>query len=102
MTALRGEQKLLRKLLGPERDEWSVTLRGCIQNFPDWVDNERNNNKHSPRSNTKGYGDKTHYTDTQISDTTSPTGRELYQLQFSLQAASPETYGHTHVHVGKR
>jgi hypothetical protein len=30
-------------------------------NFPDWVDNEiNNNNKHSLRSNTKGYGGKTH------------------------------------------
>jgi hypothetical protein len=34
-------------------------IRGCIQKFPDWVDNEinnndNNNNKHSLRSNTKG------------------------------------------------
>jgi hypothetical protein len=37
-------------------------LRGCIQKYPDWVDNERNNNKnrHPFRSNTKGYGGKTH------------------------------------------
>jgi hypothetical protein len=36
-------------------------LRGCIQKFPDWVDNEiNNNNKHSFRSNKKGYGGKTH------------------------------------------
>jgi len=37
-------------------------LRGFIQTFPDWVDNEMNsnNNKHSLRSNTKGYGGKTH------------------------------------------
>jgi hypothetical protein len=36
-------------------------MRGCIQNFPDWVDNETNanNNKHSLRSNAKGYGGKT-------------------------------------------
>jgi hypothetical protein len=33
---------------------------GYIQKFPDWVDNEINNNndKHSLRSNTKGYGCK--------------------------------------------
>jgi hypothetical protein len=33
-------------------------VRGCIQKFPDWVDNEinSNNNEHSLRSNTKGYG----------------------------------------------
>jgi hypothetical protein len=29
------------------------------------------------------------------SDTTAPNGRELYHLQFSLQAASPETFGYT-------
>jgi hypothetical protein len=38
---------------------------GCIQKFPDRVDNEiyAYNNKHSFRSNTKGYGGKTHWTD---------------------------------------
>jgi hypothetical protein len=56
--------------------------------------NEINNDnfKHSFRRNTKGYGGKTHYTDSQNSDTTTPGGRELYHLQFSLQAASPETF----------
>jgi hypothetical protein len=70
-------------------------VRGCIQKFPDWVDNEinNNNNKHSLRSNTKGYGGKTHYTDSQNSDTSAPSGKELYHSQFSLQAASPETSG---------
>jgi hypothetical protein len=53
------------------------------------------NNKHLFRSNTKGYGGKTHYTDSQNSDTTAPSSRELYHLQFSLQAASPETFGYT-------
>jgi hypothetical protein len=40
-------------------------VRGCIQKFPDWVDNEiyAYNNKHSLRSNIKGYGGKTHQTD---------------------------------------
>jgi hypothetical protein len=33
------------------------------------------------RSNTKGYGGKAHYTDSQNSDTTAPSGRELYHLQ---------------------
>jgi hypothetical protein len=64
-------------------------LRGCIQKFPDWV-----NNKHSLKGSTKGYGGKTHYTDSQNSDITAPSGRELYHLQFSLQAASPETFGY--------
>jgi hypothetical protein len=37
-----------------------VFIRGRIQKFPDWVDNEiNNNNKYSLRSNTKGYGGKT-------------------------------------------
>jgi hypothetical protein len=37
----------------------------------------------------------THYTDSQNSDTTASSGRELYHFQFSLQAASPETFGDT-------
>jgi hypothetical protein len=32
---------------------------------------------------------------TQNNDTTAPSGRELYYLQLSLQAASPETFGYT-------
>jgi hypothetical protein len=47
------------------------------------------------RSNTKGYGGKTHYTDSQNSDTTASNGRELYHLQLSVQAAIPETFGYT-------
>jgi hypothetical protein len=42
---------------------WKLqVIWGCIQKFPDWVDNEiyAYNNKHSLRSNTKGYGGKTH------------------------------------------
>jgi hypothetical protein len=30
-------------------------------------------------------------------DTTASSGREVYYLQFSLQAASPETFGYTFV-----
>jgi hypothetical protein len=38
-----------------------LLIRGYIQKFPDRVDNEiNNNNKHSLRINTKGYGGKTH------------------------------------------
>jgi hypothetical protein len=33
--------------------------------------------------------------DSQNSDSTAPSGRELYHLQFSPQAASPETFGYT-------
>jgi len=35
-----------------------------------------NNNKNSVRSNTKGYGGKTHYTDSQNSNTIAPSGIE--------------------------
>jgi hypothetical protein len=40
----------------------NIDVRRCIQKFTDWVDNETNNNnsKRSLRSNTKGYGGKTH------------------------------------------
>jgi hypothetical protein len=40
----------------------SYFVRGCIQKFPDWVDKEiyTYNNKHPLRTNTKGYGGKTH------------------------------------------
>jgi hypothetical protein len=34
----------------------------------------------------------------QNSDTTAPSSRELYHLQFSLQAARPEAFGNTLVH----
>jgi hypothetical protein len=76
--------------------EW-ISLRDCIQKFPDRIDNEIDayNNKHPFRSNTKGYGGKTHYTNSQNSDTTAPSGRELYHLQLSLHAASPKTFGCT-------
>jgi hypothetical protein len=37
----------------------SRKMRGCIQKFPHWVDNEIYN-KHLLWSNTKGYGGKTH------------------------------------------
>jgi hypothetical protein len=35
---------------------------------------------------------------TQNNDITAPSGRELYHLQFSLQAASPDTFGYTLVY----
>jgi hypothetical protein len=37
-----------------------MTIYEGVTKFPDWVDNEINNNKYSLRSNTKGYGGKTH------------------------------------------
>jgi hypothetical protein len=76
-------------------------IRGCIQKFPDCVDKDiyAYNNKYSLRINIKGYGGKIHYTDSRNGDITAPSGRELYHLQFSLQAASPETFGYTLGHV---
>jgi len=38
------------------------------------------------KSNTKGYSH---------SDTTALSGKEVYHLQFSLKAASPETFGYS-------
>jgi hypothetical protein len=49
---------------------------------------------YSLRSTTKGYGGKTHRTDSQNSDITAPIGRRLNHLQFPLQGASPETFGY--------
>jgi len=79
-------------------------IRGSIQKFPDWVDNEiyAYNNENSLRSNTKGYGGKTLYTDSQNCDTTASSGREFYHLQFSLQEASPETFGYSVVFTPHR
>jgi hypothetical protein len=86
LTALLLSHRSLRVLV--------KYIRGCIQKFPDWVDNEiyAYNNKHSLRSNTKGYGGKTHSTDSPNSDTSARSGRGLYHLEFSLQVASPETF----------
>jgi hypothetical protein len=56
-----GEPKWLNTK-GAEREYLRKFTRGYIQKFPDWVDKEinSNENKHSLRSNTKGYGGKTH------------------------------------------
>jgi len=72
-----------------------MTIRGCIQKYPESLDNDTYdyNNKHSLRNNTKDYCGKTHYTNSQNSDATASSSRELYHLQFSLQAASLETFG---------
>jgi hypothetical protein len=44
------------------------------------INNNNNSNKYSLRSNTKGYGGKPHNIDSQNSDTTASSGRELYNL----------------------
>jgi hypothetical protein len=41
----------------------------------------------------------TRLTHKQNSDTTAPSGLELCHLQFSLQEASPETFGYTIIHA---
>jgi hypothetical protein len=50
----------------PKEEYGKMDSTRAYPNFPDWVDNEinnnnnNNNNKHPLRSNTKGYGGKTH------------------------------------------
>jgi hypothetical protein len=45
----------------PWRRIGGVEVYEGVSKFPDWLDNEiNNNNKHSLRSNTMGYGSKTH------------------------------------------
>jgi hypothetical protein len=97
-TSLRSVALRRPSRVAQIREQGSVQAR--IQKFPDWVDTAvyANNNKHSLRSNAKGYGGRTHWTDSRNSDTTARNGRELYHLQFSLQAASPETFGYTLVY----
>jgi hypothetical protein len=73
----------------------SLNIWGCIRKFPDWVDNEINYNKHSLRNNTNGYGGKSHWTDSQNNDITATSGKELYHLQLSRQAANPESFGYS-------
>jgi hypothetical protein len=77
--------------------ENNLNIRGYIQKFPDWVDNEinNNNNKHSLRSGTRGCRGRTHWTDSQGGDAIASGGEEPGHLQFSLRAASPETFGYT-------
>jgi hypothetical protein len=73
-------------------------VRGCIQKVPDWVDNEIDayNYKHSLRSNAKGYGGKftrlAHKIAIQVHLV--PESFTICSSR-SLQAPSPETYGHT-------
>jgi hypothetical protein len=57
-------------------------MRGCIQKFPDSIYKEiiSSNDKHSLRSNRKGYGGKIHWTDSPNGDKTEPSRRELYYL----------------------
>jgi hypothetical protein len=63
------------------------------------INKKKKKNKHSLRRNTKGYGDKTRWNVSNNSDTTAPSGRELYHLQFSLQAVIPKTFGYTFVRL---
>jgi hypothetical protein len=62
MFRSRGDKVGSAKFEGLTAMKTQNYLRGCIQKFPDWVDNEKYDykNKHSLRSNTKAYGGKTH------------------------------------------
>jgi hypothetical protein len=86
-----------------DRRKWGVECPrirgGFIRKFPDWVDNETYAYRwySSLLSPWKGYGGKIHYTGSQNSYTTAPSGKDLCHLQFSLQAANSETFGYTFV-----
>jgi hypothetical protein len=83
------------------------SIRGYIQKFPDWVDNEINSNSSSSSSNNNNNNNNNSWEATQSimaakltrvtqnGDTIAPSGRELYHLQFSLHAANPETFGYS-------
>jgi hypothetical protein len=59
-------------------------LRAYIQKFPDWVDNEITINTRWEATQMVMAAKLTRLTHSQSSDTTAPSGRELYHLQFSL------------------
>jgi hypothetical protein len=69
----------------------------CIQKFLDWVDNEiyAYNNKHSLRRTQNVMAAKLTRLTLKIAIKLPIGSRYLYYLQFSLQAASPETFGYT-------
>jgi hypothetical protein len=79
MVSVRAKQRVSfrsRPKIDGEH-EILMHLRGCIQKFQDWVITKQQQQQ------------------SQDSDTTAPSGKELYYLQFSLQAASPEIFGYT-------
>jgi hypothetical protein len=59
MTGKPGD---LKQVLEQQHTVGKTAIRGCIQKFPDWVDNEiyAYNNKHSSRRNIEVYGGKAH------------------------------------------
>jgi hypothetical protein len=58
-----------------------------------------NNNKHTISNIKRVVAAKLTRLTHKIAIKTAPRGRELYNLQFSLQAASPETFGYTLVSI---
>jgi hypothetical protein len=72
----------------------------CIQKFPDGVDDEVNKKQQTlVEKQHKGLW-RQNSIDWLTKYTIAPSGRELYHLQFSLLAASPETFGYTLVSNG--
>jgi hypothetical protein len=55
------------------------------------------NNKHLLGSIAEGYGYKTHWADSEDSDTAASTGKKLYYLQLSVLVASARTFGYSSV-----
>jgi hypothetical protein len=81
----------MKKYLNYSWNSNDFSLRTYIQKFPDWVDNEINNN-------TRWEATQRVMAAKSQNDTTAPSGRELCHLQFSLHAASLEMFGHTPVY----
>jgi hypothetical protein len=51
----------MTNIISPTIFFFMISIRRCIQKFPDWFDKEiyAYNSRQLLRSNTKGYGDKT-------------------------------------------
>jgi len=64
-----------------------------------WVTRNVHKNIHRLRSNVKGYGCKTHYTESLISNTRGPRDRQLYYLLFSVLAVRLGSFGYTIIYT---
>jgi hypothetical protein len=60
-----------------------------------WVTRNMHNNIHLLRSNVNGYGCKTHYSKSLISNTKEPRARQLYYLLFSVLTVRLGSFGYT-------
>jgi hypothetical protein len=78
--------------------KYHTVLQGCMQNFPDWAITKWTTTiintrwEATQKVMVAKFTRLTH---------TAPNGREMYHLQFSLQAAGPETFGYTLAYVAQ-